>query len=181
MIDKGQMIEYGTFTQLMAKKGHMAKLLSDNVRIGHEAEELIEKNLETNLHLLNNRRSSNDADDSPNLTRRHQSALKPLSSNLESPRLSVVSLSDSVDVVIPSDAEPMKLVLEDQSVNYQVSPSWLYLKAGWGVVITLLVYAFFFIVYIFRILSGRYFQNCFLILKTLKVVINILKRNCYLR
>lgn len=132
MIDKGRIIEMGTFSQLI-EAGHMAKLLSDNVRILDE--------------------SSSD----PTMTRSVENNQSPTSLNGHHTRLrrvSVVSVSDSIDVVIPSDAEPMKLVLEDQSVNYNISPSWLYLKAGWGALITLAVYAFFFIIYGFRIGSG---------------------------
>jgi len=67
-------------------------------------------------------------------------------------RLSVVTIDDEV---VPDDAEPMKLVLEDQSVDYKQLAVVSYLKAGKGTVITLLLFAFFFLVHGLRIGSGK--------------------------
>lgn len=132
VMNRGEMIEYGTFPILLAKNGFMTKLLSENVRMSTE-----------------DKIQENDGS-KPGMDRDQPSLLR----SIEKSRLSIVSASGSIDVVVPNDAEPMKLVLEDQSVNYKVWPSLIYLRAGWGVIISLLIYAFFFLVYIFRILSG---------------------------
>lgn len=144
MVDKGKVVEYGTFRALLAKNGLMAKLVSDNVQIVSESDHLSDTQLETKAHNIKS------TDVNTVLDQNKSSLIKAL----EKTRQSIVSASDSIDVVIPSDAEPMKLVLEDQSVNYKISPGLLYLKAGWGLIITLLIYGFFFLVYAFRVGTG---------------------------
>jgi hypothetical protein len=69
--------------------------------------------------------------------------------------MSVVTLDS--EAPIPSDAEPMKLVLEDQSINYKEIPFITYLKSGTGVLITLAVFVLFFLVHGVRIFSGNFF------------------------
>lgn len=58
------------------------------------------------------------------------------------------------DELNPSDSEPMKLVLDDQSVNYKKSPMLAYLRAGYGIVPSILLFMFFFLVHGVRIGSG---------------------------
>jgi len=72
-------------------------------------------------------------------------------------RMSVVSMheTEAEEEVIPSDSEPMKLVLEDQSVNYKQTPLVSYLRAGTGVVATLALVILFFLVHLVRIGSGK--------------------------
>lgn len=209
MVDKGEMIEYGTFTQLMAKKGHMSKLVSENVQILRESDELsIAHELKrqslaaigsNSSHLfshslpstlpsiaeVSDRRSSKY----DTLTREQFQNRQRLSrvnsimatdenmamlfeanqllgqathgqpsliQEIERSRLSVVSAGTEFDEVMPSDAEPMKLVLEDQSVKYKVSPLMSYLRSGWGLIFTLAVFVLFFFVHLIRILSGIY-------------------------
>ena len=68
---------------------------------------------------------------------------------------------DNENVVIPSDAEPMKLVLEDQSVNYETSAIVSYLKSGTGVVVTILLFILFFLVHGVRIGSDYWISLWF--------------------
>lgn len=55
------------------------------------------------------------------------------------------------DQIIPDDAEPMKLVLDDQSVFYKKSPVLSYLRAAPGLFWTSLMIVFFFFVYGMRL------------------------------
>ncbi len=59
------------------------------------------------------------------------------------------------DDVVPTDTKPIKLVLEDQSINYKGSSVLAYLAAGYGVVTTLAIFAFFFLVHVLRVGSGK--------------------------
>lgn len=85
-------------------------------------------------------------------------------SAIERNRVSIVSGmindpedGDNTQEIIPDDAEaPMKLVLDDQSVNYKVSPVWSYLTSGGGVIVTLIIFVYFFAVHLVRILSGNF-------------------------
>ncbi len=61
--------------------------------------------------------------------------------------------------IVPTDTKPMKLVLDDQSINYKGSSVLAYLAAGYGVVTTLAIFAFFFLVHVLRVLSGKYSQS----------------------
>jgi ABC-type multidrug transport system ATPase subunit len=58
------------------------------------------------------------------------------------------------DEPVPEDAEPMKLVLEDQSIHYKKSPALAYMQAGTGVFISVSIVALFFLVHGVRIGSG---------------------------
>ncbi len=68
---------------------------------------------------------------------------------------------DDENEVIPSDAEPMKLVLEDQSVNYKTLAIASYLKSGTGVVVTILLFILFFLVHGIRIGSDYWISQWF--------------------
>ena len=105
----------------------------------HDTDREIVKHIEDNqMGLLSVRRDSIDA-------------IKIMAKN----RMSVVTEPDEEDEVVPSDAEPMKLVLDDQSVLYKKSPFISYLRAGAGIIPTLLLFAFFFLVHGVRIGSGK--------------------------
>ena len=73
---------------------------------------------------------------------------------LERNRVSFASADEEVPQ--PEDAAPMKLVLEDQSILYKEKPIVSYLKSGTGIIITLLIFALFFLVHLVRILSGNF-------------------------
>lgn len=188
VIEKGKIIEHGSFRHLMSKKGRMAKLVNENVQILREnpelqelesndgvssivkhntphlshlpsiSENLTEEQTQNRAHL--SRLNSIDTSDN-NMARLieknqmigHAPSQTSLIREIQKARLSIVSAANSIEEITPSDAEPMKLVLEDQSVNYKVSPFFSYLKSGWGVVITLSIFAFFFLVHLVRILS----------------------------
>jgi hypothetical protein len=78
---------------------------------------------------------------------------------LERNRLSLMIHVDEEDAesdIMPSDAEPMKLVLEDQSVNYKKSPLWSYLTASVGAFISIFLISFFFLSYGVRMGIGLY-------------------------
>jgi hypothetical protein len=198
VVNKGEMVEQGTFPELMEKKGLMAKLVSESVQIVDDNKEEIShlhlKRHSTDKHSfssqLANLQSRRSSKTDENLTKDqilnrehllrknriedteenlaaliesnqmlgefHRSGDDHLLKAIQRARLSVVSIADSIGgEIVPTDSEPMRLVLEDQSVNYKISPMMTYLRAGSGIVITLLVYAFFFIVYVFRILTGN--------------------------
>ena len=71
---------------------------------------------------------------------------------IERNRMSIVTLES--EAPLPSDAEPMKLVLEDQSIDHKDIPILTYLTSGMGVLITLSIFALFFLVNLVRIFSG---------------------------
>lgn len=62
----------------------------------------------------------------------------------------------------------MKLVLDDQSVYYNVLPSLSYLKSGSGVTLTLIIFMMFFLVHTIRILSGKLIHYILFIIYTLR-------------
>ena len=96
--------------------------------------------------------------DSNSLTISKESKADPVKV-FERARLSIVSNSNEEEAPVPDDEEPMKLVLEDQSVFYKESPIKSYLKSGSGTVISLLIFAYFFCVHLVRILSGKSLTN----------------------
>ncbi len=199
VIDKGEMVECGTFPQLMAKKGLMAKLVSENVQILRESEELkrhssstasgltqshshqstlpsisetpdkkrhskskkLTKQQSVNRDHLSKLNSMMDTDENmavlieANQMLGHTQPRESLIREIERSRLSIISAATSIEEITPSDAEPMKLVLEDQSVNYKLNPALAYLRAGWGIIATLAIFVFFFLVHLIRILSGK--------------------------
>ena len=67
-----------------------------------------------------------------------------------------MSICTTEDEPMPDDAEPMKLVLEDQSIYYKKSPLVAYLQAGVGVTMSLLIFALFYFVHLVRIGSGKF-------------------------
>jgi hypothetical protein len=75
---------------------------------------------------------------------------------MEQNRMSIVTEPSDEDgsEVMPSDAEPMKLVQDDQSIFYQNSPVIAYLRAGYGTIATVVIFLFFFFVHVIRIGSG---------------------------
>jgi hypothetical protein len=148
VIKEGRIIENGTFKQLMANKGHLANLVGEHVQIVDPTPEPhLDKNNEHKMpiHIENNQLALMGSV----YSRRDSISL------MERNRMSVVTLDSEAPV--PSDAEPMKLVLEDQSVNYKQIPFITYLKSGTGVIITLAVFVLFFLVHCVRIFSGNFF------------------------
>lgn len=59
------------------------------------------------------------------------------------------------DEPVPEDAEPMKLVLEDQSIYYKENPLYSYMKSGSGVCVSVSIVFLFFLVHAVRIGSGK--------------------------
>jgi hypothetical protein len=197
VFDKGEIIEQGTFKSLMAKKGYLAKLITENVQL---LKNEVESDDETGAQDFTNNAQSYDrsisgdkrtplsVNDLENLTsiqllNRHRMSLmnnvtmaeQNMAKLIESNKLtnakdrnlineiminrtnSVISMAASEnDDIIPSDSEPMRLVLEDQSLSYKVPPILSYLRAGNGVIITILYFALFFLVHLLRILSGEW-------------------------
>lgn len=56
---------------------------------------------------------------------------------------------------VPEDADPMKLVLEDQSIFYKKNPLKAYIQSGSGSIVSILIVVLFFFVHGIRIGSGR--------------------------
>jgi hypothetical protein len=182
VIKDGMITENGTFKQLMKNKGHLYQLVGEHVQIIDEEEELPEtlylartysqgsdSSTSLNTTQLNNR-----------LRMSFKKYMQPTDENMaiqienvqlnlingehtgrdsvnvfERNRMSLVTENREEETVIPSDAEPMKLVLEDQSVYYKKLALKCYLKAGTGVLVTLTLFAFFFLVHGVRIGSGK--------------------------
>ena len=168
----GQFAENGTYDNLMSKEdGLLKKLIREHV----EKENMLIKNAEsqpsgnqlTDIELVNRLKRAGvrnalvdqatnassaarmDGNRSPTLVASDDRVLRRRSS-IES------KMSNHGNEPIPEDAEPMKLVLEDQSIYYKEIPIWSYLKAGTGVIITLIIFAFFFVVHVIRITSGKF-------------------------
>ncbi len=172
MVNDGQVIEGGTYNDLMELKGHLAKLVGEHV--------ITEKNLM--LDKLNNATRSNSS-----LTAIEERCLTPrqlenrlrvskkfktyltddaLASKIESNQLrmtvhpivqknlSIISKIEP-DEPVPEDADPMKLVLEDQSIYYKENPIISYMKAGSGILLSVLIVILFFFVHLIRIGSGK--------------------------
>lgn len=198
VIRKGEITEHGTFTELMAMKGHMAKLVTENVQLAKETKELEESvdESQAKLHKITHGHHghhhhsslmtpvlvpiSENLTEEQQLNRYHLSKVNTMVATdenmatliefnqlvnghesslireIQKSRLSIVSAATSIEEITPSDAEPMKLVLEDQSVYYKKSPIVSYLRAGYGIIITLCIFAFFFLVHLVRILSGMF-------------------------
>jgi hypothetical protein len=74
---------------------------------------------------------------------------------MEHNRMSIVTEHDEDTEVVPDDAEPMKLVLDDQSIFYKKSPLIAYLRSGYGAIATVSIFLFFFLVHGVRIGSGK--------------------------
>ena len=72
-------------------------------------------------------------------------------------RLSIVSAKPAFEEEEPAtdDAQPIKLVLEDQSIYFKEKPIWSYLKAGRGAIISLMIFATFFLVHAIRLFCGN--------------------------
>ena len=213
MIKGGQVIEQGTFNELIARKGHLASLIGEHVEVIKDPEENEESENPSSTIAVppaprrsflsqpgDNRRPSHDNHLTPtqveyrrrlsvashnlsitnddNLVKHIENHQLTIVSNenatsdpikaFERTRLaSFVSNSEEEEAPMPEDAAPMKLVLEDQSILYKESPIWSYLKAGNGVIITLVIFIYFFVVHVIRILSGNFMILFLLIFKTI--------------
>ncbi len=172
MVNDGQVIEGGTYNELMESKGHLSKLVGEHV--------ITEKNLM--LEEINKARMS-----SSSLTAIEERCLTPrqmenrlrvsmkfktyltddaLASKIESNQLrmtvhpivqknlSIISKIEP-DEPVPEDADPLKLVLEDQSIYYHENPLISYMKAGRGSIVSVVIVVMFFLVHLVRIGSGK--------------------------
>jgi len=183
VIKNGQITENGTFKQLMRNKGHLSQLIGEHVQLINDEEELelessdpVEQYAMSKSKLdscqLTNRRSFSVANNNAKQTDKNLAihiekiqlslmgsegvSRKNSISVFEKNRMSVVSMQEhEEEEVNPSDSEPMKLVLEDQSVNYKEAPLISYLKAGTGTVLTICIFVLFFLVHAVRIGSGK--------------------------
>jgi hypothetical protein len=229
VVKSGEIIEHGSFRALMAKKGHLATIISEHLSDmdRNEDYEQVDDQDETNprnialayrksrgmslAHLTgfernikayasnrstnSNKSFQDDADQhqqqqqvDPSLTMEQIMKRSRLSISYNVPateanlsmiiesrqmslvgsmnavsaaqviernEISVLSQEVNIESPVPTDAEPIKLVLEDQSVKYPVSPFVSYLKAGSGIPITVPLFAFFFLVHGVRIGSGK--------------------------
>lgn len=70
-------------------------------------------------------------------------------------RISFVTHANHPDEPVPEDADPVKLVLDDQSIFYKENPLWSYMKAGSGVTVSIAIVILFFLVHVVRIGSGK--------------------------
>jgi len=177
VLKNGIISEYGTFQQLMSNKGHLSFLIGEHVQLIEEEEpeqdfQRVGSSSPNSSSMLNENQISNRKNLS--LNKKIKTTDENLAVHIEKSQLNLIGIekmrrSPSVEVfernrlsvvtiddeVVPDDAEPMKLVLEDQSVDYKQLAVVSYLKAGKGTVITLLLFAFFFLVHGLRIGSGK--------------------------
>ena len=180
VIKEGRIIENGTFKQLMSNKGHLANLVGEHVQIIDEViePELDDKEMNMSMHIENNQLTLMEG----NFSRQNsiklieRNILSTVSMHIENNQMALLGgnylRKDSIALIernrmsirtlkneapVPSDAEPMKLVLEDQSINYKEAPIITYLKSGSGVLITLAIFVLFFLVHGVRIGSGRFY------------------------
>ncbi len=152
VIKNGSIIEHGSFGELMKQKGHLSELISEHVQVLQNKENLT-KNSTSGTYLEENQfkvvgfcRGSTASD--------------PIHL-LERNRLSIVTRTDTEfhddqqeSCITPEDSQQMKLVLEDESVNYEKSPAWAYLRASAGAFLSIILYCFFFTTYTFRMGIG---------------------------
>ena len=159
VIKDGNIIEHGSFDQLMKNKGHLATLVGEHVQIIEppplsplKIQPLIIQSTKdlTNDQIQNRRRLSftnnipNDDQNIAVLIEENQLNLmgaylrRSSNENYKAIERNQISMMTEIlqeegeeeNEVIPEDAEPMKLVLEDQSIFYKESPYISYLKAG---------------------------------------------------
>jgi hypothetical protein len=78
---------------------------------------------------------------------------KTIKNNIKATDLLTITPEEDTEV-IPQDSEPMKLVLDDQSIFHKKSPVMAYLRAGYGTIATVSIFLFFFLVHGVRIGSG---------------------------
>jgi hypothetical protein len=178
VVRDGQVLEGGTYKDLMDRKGHLAKIVGEHV--------ITEKNVI--LNEIENAPRKNSIINSQSVGEISESSLTPqqvenrrrLSIRFQQPILTDDDLASKIetnqlrmtvhpivkknlsivakiepDELVPEDADPLKLVLEDQSIFYKENPVYSYMKAGSGVVISILIVILFFFVHGIRIGSGE--------------------------
>ena len=180
----GEFVENGTFEELMAiEDGTLKKLIREHVEKEQNKlkndDEILNKNFSIRnvIPSLNSENNLTDLEMIERLKKAgvSESALEEASEAIIAARLegnhpfqlvtdnpalkrkiSIMSKISNHDIdPVPEDSEPMKLVLEDQSIYYKEKPIWSYLKAGAGVIISLIIFAYFFAVHVVRITSGK--------------------------
>jgi hypothetical protein len=202
VIKGGEIIEHGTFGELMKMRGHLAALVGEHVQIFdlEEHDTNLSKNEEDDSYPKNLIRTfsrpkfdlkycpsiaSNLTEEqfvnrskmsiTANIPASDASIVKHIESTqlvtigreasvnnlntikiIERNELSIFTKMDEADEPVSSHDPPMKLVLEDQSVHYKAVPLLSYLRAGYGLPITLLVFVFFGLIHVIRILSGEH-------------------------
>lgn len=216
VIKNNQIIEQGSYSQLIAKKGHLANLLGEHLELFDPLEEVDDETVTTeelNLKYIPSHRKVSTQDLIPSsrrlssivenltpeqilnrkrfsiTTHSHTTTEDNLAKIIESHQVNLMgsepfSRKNSLSVIernrvsivsglisepeyeyestepkneVKQDAEaPMKLVLEDQSVNYKKSPILSYLQAGSGIIITLVIFAYFFwfILFVYSAIIG---------------------------
>jgi len=180
-VKNGRIIECGRFDELMASEGHLASLVKEHVIIESKTYEkdisdVAAKEIKGDIQ-LNPKYLS---DDDIGLTigqlenRRRVSSIlhindtnESLAKGIERNQLRMTIdpiLKKNFDLItaeldpeepVPEDADPMKLVLEDQSINYRKNALVAYMQAGSGVFISISIVVLFFLVHGVRIGSGK--------------------------
>ena len=158
VIKEGKITENGSFKQLMANKGHLAKLVAEHVQIIDPTDEAMPSNNDHLHHVTSEEIEHNQLKLIGGEFSRHNSIRV-----LERNRMSVVTLNEAIveDQKALDEEPPKKLVQDDQSVNYKEIPMWTYIKAGKGATITLAIFVLFFVVHLVRILSDYWISLWF--------------------
>lgn len=165
MIKNGSILEHGSFDELMNQKGHLATLIGEHVQI------IDPLTVDSQVHTKKSEKDENDS--ANNQVVDVKSINEKIIGKIEEHELQIVNLdradtlrsrkhdlntvfeTNDPEEIVPHDSEPMKLVLEDQSVNYKKSPVLAYLRSGTGIIVTLMLFIFFFMVHLVRIGSGK--------------------------
>ena len=192
VIKNGEIIEHGIYSELTTLKDHLATLVGDNIDTVTELHDYkmdrqddtsqtqnqnsTKENISNGLTLSLNK---NVSPSNENRTEKNQMSLTGNDLSKHGPnRMSLKSIrSNSIA------ANPNKLVLDDQSVEYKEAPFWSYLKAGKGVRITIFIFILFFMVHLIRILSGKIdlFLNIHITKSPTKYIKNFLCIKCCTR
>jgi ABC-type multidrug transport system fused ATPase/permease subunit len=146
VMSNGSIIEHGTFNELMAKKGNLATLVADHVQIVDPNQPEVHRD-----QMLNSPVPGHHSDSINAIEKSYADAMAGTAIEEEA----------AEDDLMPSDSEPMKLIQDDQSVFYKKSPFVAYLRSGPGILATVLIFAFFFLVHGVRIGSDYWLSLWF--------------------
>jgi hypothetical protein len=192
VLHEGNIVERGSFYQLMSVNGFLAALYGEHKQLfnissndfptsKHDSELLLPKSLvksfenQWHLQLPLKQHSENDLAYKQMLNRSCVAANNNIVANehnlakyIETRSRLPENLEESVcknelaqytsNQQSESGSEfrqPMKLVLEDQSIYYKVPAIWAYLKSGYGITVSLVILSYFLGVHVFRVLSGK--------------------------
>ncbi len=142
VIRNGRISEHGSFDELMATGGALSQLVGEHVQIMNDPAAAQKQPYPT----LKKYENSEEV----------LGKVTHAKISFSIPDEDEHGPGDEMKEVIPHEEDPpMRLVLDDQSVFYKMSPVWAYFQAGYGAIVTILVILLFFMVHGVRIGSGK--------------------------